>query len=105
MPRCTYMSTDWLLPVIQLWHMEWADLAHCINTHWGDGNREGGALEALNTLLGRRVKPALRPDFYPAQCLALDSLRGEVLDCFRCGQSVVLNLGVEVLTSTSVLIG
>ena len=78
-----YAAYDWLLPLVQLWHMMWADLARIIGTHWGTDNREGMTFQAASVLLERNVKRVLRPDFYPAQRLIFDTLRGEVLDCFR----------------------
>jgi hypothetical protein len=78
-----YAAYDWMLPLVQLWHMMWADLARIIGTHWGTDNREGSTLQVTNVLLGRNVKKVLRPDFYPAQKLVFDTLCAEVLDCFR----------------------
>lgn len=78
-----YSAYHWLLPLVQLWHMGWADLARIIGTHWGSNNREGSSIEAVNTVLGRNVRKILRPDYYPAQRLVFDNLRAEVLDCFR----------------------
>jgi len=79
-----YARYDWVLPLVQLWHMGWADLARIIATHWGKDNREGFTLQAMNVSLGRNVKKVLRPDYYPAQKLVFDTLYGEVIDCFRC---------------------
>jgi hypothetical protein len=75
---------NWILPVVQLWHMQWADLACCVNTHWGTNNREGTSLEVINVQLRRSVKPVLQPNFYSSQKLLFDTLRAEVLDCFWC---------------------
>jgi len=34
-------------------------------------------------LLGRKVKDVKCPDYYPAQCLIFDTLKAEVLDCWK----------------------
>ena len=82
-----YSQYNWVLPLIQLWHMGWADLEHILSTHWGpeSGDAAGdiSTLRAVNILLGRKVKDTKRPDYYPAQSLIFDSLKLEVLDCWR----------------------
>lgn len=79
-----YHRYGWVLPLIQLWHMGWADLEHVLNTHWG-GSHPGdlSGFCAMNILLGRKVKDTKRPDYYPAQHLVFDTLKAEVLDCWR----------------------
>ncbi|KAF7983685.1 hypothetical protein HWV62_19613 [Athelia sp. TMB] len=82
-----YSNYRWALPLIQLWHMGWADLERVIATHWGP--ETGAAMadlstfKAANVLLNRKVKNCKRPDYYPAQGLVFDTLRLEVLDCWK----------------------
>jgi len=79
-----YHQYGWLLPLIQLWHMGWADLEHVLKTHWG-GSASDDLLGfcATNILLGRKVKDTKRPDYYPAQHLIFDNLKAEILDCWK----------------------
>lgn len=82
-----HANYSWILPLIQLWHMGWADLERVITTHWGlktgDGVEDLSSFRAVNTLLGRKVKDETRPDYYPAQGLVFDNLRLEILDCWK----------------------
>jgi hypothetical protein len=79
-----YSSFSWVLPLVQLWHMGWADLARIIATHWGkEMTRDPSSLWHNSTLLGRKVKPVERPEYYPAQALVFDTLEADVLDCWR----------------------
>lgn len=77
----------WVLPLIQLWHMGWADLERILATHWGpessDAAGDISTFQAVNILLGRKVKNVKWPDYYPAQALIFDNLRIEILDCWR----------------------
>ncbi|KAG8723858.1 hypothetical protein FRC09_001437 [Ceratobasidium sp. 395] len=79
-----YSSFSWVLPLVQLWHMGWADLARIINTHWGiSASADPSSLWFNCSLLGRKVKPGVRPEYYPALALAVDTLEADVLDCWR----------------------
>lgn len=83
---CThgYPSFSWVLPLVQLWHMGWADLARILSTHWGQtASRDPSTLWHNSSLLGRKVKPADRPEYYPAQALVFETLEADVLDCWR----------------------
>lgn len=78
------LSFGWVLPLVQLWHMGWADLARILSTHWGrEMARDPSSLWHISTLLGRKVKPVDRPEYYPAQALVFDTLEADVLDCWR----------------------
>ncbi|GBE80138.1 hypothetical protein SCP_0213410 [Sparassis crispa] len=108
-----YSRHGWVLPLIQLWHMGWADLEHILSTHWGTSTADDlSSFRAANVLLGRKVKDQKRPDYYPTQHLVFDMLKAEILDCWRihlkaenlkeyfCSHSVVyeqlLKLAVEI---------
>ncbi|GJE89205.1 hypothetical protein PsYK624_053000 [Phanerochaete sordida] len=79
-----YSRLGWVLPLIQLWHMGWADLERVLKTHWGpDHSADPSTFAFMNELLGRKVKNVKRPDFYPAQGLVFDTLRADVLDVWR----------------------
>ncbi|GBE85253.1 hypothetical protein SCP_0704400 [Sparassis crispa] len=79
-----YSRHGWVLPLIQLWHMGWADLERVLNTHWGVSTADDlSSFRSANVLLGRKVKDQRRPDYYPTQRLIFDTLRAEVLDCWR----------------------
>ncbi|KAJ7119268.1 hypothetical protein C8R43DRAFT_1137151 [Mycena crocata] len=56
-----YARYGWVLPLIQLWHMGWADLERVLNTHWGRtaSNSETGDMSSfyfINTILKRKIK-------------------------------------------------
>ncbi|KAI0702349.1 hypothetical protein BC835DRAFT_1303523 [Cytidiella melzeri] len=81
-----YDRYGWVLPIIQLWHMGWADLERILATHWGP--KSGfedyiSTLACVNELLGCKVKNVKRPDYYPAQALVFDTLRVEIINCWR----------------------
>ncbi|PSS06894.1 hypothetical protein PHLCEN_2v3496 [Hermanssonia centrifuga] len=80
-----YSSYHWVLPLIQLWHMGWADLERILSTHWSKSNvvSDISSFCFVNEKLGRKVKNIKRPDFYPAQALVFDTLHAEVLDCWQ----------------------
>ncbi|KAG8793903.1 hypothetical protein FRC12_001205 [Ceratobasidium sp. 428] len=79
-----YPQFAWILPLVQLWHMGWADLARIINNFWGKpASSDPSSLWRNCELLGRKVKPGRRPDYYPAHALVLDTLEADVLDCWR----------------------
>ncbi|KAG8722535.1 hypothetical protein FRC09_006111 [Ceratobasidium sp. 395] len=64
--------------------MGWADLARIINTHWGKpASSDPSSLWYNCKLLGRKVKPETRPDYYPALALINDTLEADVLNCWR----------------------
>ncbi|KAI0082974.1 hypothetical protein BDY19DRAFT_901160 [Irpex rosettiformis] len=81
-----YDRYGWALPLIQLWHMGWADLERILATHWGLTNGSESDISTfsfINELLRRKVKNVRRPDYYPAQALVFDNLRMEVIDCWQ----------------------
>ncbi|KAI0693209.1 hypothetical protein BC835DRAFT_1491070 [Cytidiella melzeri] len=87
-----YHQYGWVLPLIQLWHMGWSDLERILDTHWGPKScskesevriEDVSTFSFVNELLGRKVKNMKRPDYYPAQALVFDTLRAEVLECWR----------------------
>lgn len=78
-----YSRYGWVLPLIQLWHMGWADLERILNTHWGKGAEDLSGFCGINELLSRKVKDEKRPDYYPALHLVFDTLRADVLACWR----------------------
>jgi len=79
-----YTRYGWVLPLIQLWHMGWADLECVLSTHWGASQANDlSTYHSTNILLGRKVRDVKWPDYYPAQCLVFDTLRAEVLDVWK----------------------
>lgn len=79
-----YARYGWVLPLIQLWHMGWADLERILATHWGSSDcSDISTFGFVNEHIARKVKNVKRPDFYPTQALVFDTLRAEVLDCWR----------------------
>ena len=82
-PHC-YSDYGWVVPLIQLWHMGWADLECVLSTHWGASQvNDLLTYHSTNILLGRKVKDVKRPDYYPVQHLVFDTLRAEVLDVWK----------------------
>lgn len=80
-----YSRYGWVLPLIQLWHMGWADLERILSTHWG-GNQAAGDISSYcftNLILKRNIKNTKRPDYYPTQGFIFDTLKAEILDCWR----------------------
>ncbi|CAK5263202.1 unnamed protein product, partial [Mycena citricolor] len=83
-----YSRYGWVLPLIQLWHMGWADLERILSTHWGQTytSAETGDMSSyyfINTILKRKIKNIKRPDYYPTQNFIFDTLRAEVIDCWK----------------------
>jgi hypothetical protein len=84
-----YSRYGWVLPLIQLWHMGWADLERVLSTHWGKtsgNNGEHGDMSSFyftNVILKRKIKDVKRPDFYPTQAFIFDNLKVEILDCWK----------------------
>ncbi|KIP02292.1 hypothetical protein PHLGIDRAFT_79355, partial [Phlebiopsis gigantea 11061_1 CR5-6] len=78
-----YNRYEWVLPLIQLWHMGWSDLERILDTHWGKDITDVSTLAFVNETLGRKVKNVKRPDFYSAQSLVMDNLRAEVGNLWR----------------------
>ncbi|KAK6987697.1 hypothetical protein R3P38DRAFT_2805605 [Favolaschia claudopus] len=83
-----YSRYGWVLPLIQLWHMGWADLERIPSTHWGRtaSNAEMGDMSSfyfINTILKRKIKDVKRPDYYPTQNFIFDTLKAEIIDCWK----------------------
>ncbi|KAJ7083313.1 hypothetical protein B0H15DRAFT_952006 [Mycena belliarum] len=83
-----YARYGWVMPLIQLWHMGWADLERILSTHWGRTatNSETGDMSSfyfINTILKRKIKDVKRPDYYPTQNFIFDTLRAEIIDCWK----------------------
>ncbi|EJD50314.1 hypothetical protein AURDEDRAFT_160846 [Auricularia subglabra TFB-10046 SS5] len=78
-----YPALRWVLTLVLVWHMGWADLARVIHTHYGKGAAgDPSALHHVNVILKRRVKDEDRPDFYPALRLVSELLKADTLDCW-----------------------
>ncbi|KAJ7715203.1 hypothetical protein B0H16DRAFT_1340149 [Mycena metata] len=83
-----YSRYGWVLPLIQLWHMGWADLERILSTHWGRTatNSETGDMSSfyfINTILKRKIKDVKRPDYYPTQNFIFNTLKAEIIDCWK----------------------
>ncbi|KAJ6478102.1 hypothetical protein C8R47DRAFT_1051332 [Mycena vitilis] len=83
-----YARYGWVMPLIQLWHMGWADLERILSTHWGktatNSEREDmSSFYFINTILKRKIKDVKRPDYYPTQNFIFDTLRAEIIDCWK----------------------
>ncbi|KAI0038909.1 hypothetical protein FA95DRAFT_1550988 [Auriscalpium vulgare] len=79
-----YARYGWVLPLIQLWHMGWADLERVLSTHWGKSQASDvSTFKSTNIVMGRKVQNVKRPDYYPAQHLVFDNLKVEILECWR----------------------
>jgi hypothetical protein len=95
-----YARYGWVLPLIQLWHMGWADLERVLSTHWGQtaSNSELGDMSSfyfINTILKRKIKDVKRPDYYPTQNFIFDTLKVEIINCWK---SVVSFFCIQILT-------
>ncbi|KAJ7588078.1 hypothetical protein C8J56DRAFT_785967 [Mycena floridula] len=79
-----YHKYGWLIPLIQLWHMGWADLERILNTHWGKAeNNDPSSFWFVNHLLKRKIKDQKRPDYYPTQKFIFENLEAEVMGLWR----------------------
>lgn len=90
----------WILPLVQIWHMGWADLERILDTHWGN-DKDSASYKLANAWLEGDVKNAKRPDYYPAQRLVFDTLKADVIECFRYGG---LYARIQQLISCSILL-
>lgn len=79
-----YDRHDWVLPIIQLWHMKWA-LQKCIfRLHWAD--KVGKTIFGLRhdaELFSRGKFNPVKCDFYPAHHILKDQFDALVLDALR----------------------
>lgn len=82
-----YSRYGWVLPLIQLWHMGWADLERVLSTHWGKpSDIQHGDMSTFyftNIILRRKIKDSARPDYYPTQGFIFDNLMVEIMDCWK----------------------
>ncbi|KZV86744.1 hypothetical protein EXIGLDRAFT_621471 [Exidia glandulosa HHB12029] len=78
-----YAALKWIIPLVLVWHMGWADLARVISTHYGrNAAGDPSTFKHVNVLLKRRVKDEDRPDFYPALKLVSETLKADTLNCW-----------------------
>ncbi|QRV85550.1 transmembrane protein [Ceratobasidium sp. AG-Ba] len=65
-----YSAFKWVIPLVQLWHMGWADLSRILATFWGKSmSKDPSTLWHNSHQLHRNLKPQDRPEYYPTQQL------------------------------------
>ncbi|KAJ7448749.1 hypothetical protein FB451DRAFT_1187568 [Mycena latifolia] len=99
-----YSRYGWVLPLIQLWHMGWADLERVLSTHWGrTALGDMSSFYFINTILKRTIKDVKRPDYYPTQNFVFDTvyLKTDNLDAYFTANPVeiedLLKLGKQLV--------
>ncbi|KZV86613.1 hypothetical protein EXIGLDRAFT_840603 [Exidia glandulosa HHB12029] len=78
-----YAQYDWVYPLVQLWHMGWADMARVLKTHWGADESDESGFNAIIQAIGSKVKKKDRPDHRPTLRLMTQTLHGDILSCWR----------------------
>ncbi|KIO29718.1 hypothetical protein M407DRAFT_226543, partial [Tulasnella calospora MUT 4182] len=73
----------WVVPTIQLWHMQWAHLKAIFRCHWFSGGGKGAfGIRSEAERLRRKINPT-KCDFYPSHRFLELSFEAHVLDCVR----------------------
>ena len=81
-----FQSLELLVPILQLWHLEWTDLSRIYEIHWGDylSADDPGTLRNSAVEIGRKEPANLtKVDYYPHMQLAYLILNIRMLDCGR----------------------
>ncbi|KIY52248.1 hypothetical protein FISHEDRAFT_35605 [Fistulina hepatica ATCC 64428] len=82
--RTPHNRHEWVLPVIQLWHLKWNWQKAIVKLHWfkETGSRTFGLHHDADLLQRRNYNPD-RCDFYPTHHLLEDTFDAHVLDILR----------------------
>jgi len=81
-----FQSLALLVPLLELWHLEWTDLSRIYETHWGNylSADDPGTLWNSAAEIGRKEPAKLnKVDYYPYMQLAYLVLDARMLDCWR----------------------
>jgi hypothetical protein len=81
-----FQSLELLVPILELWHLEWTDLSRIYEIHWGDhlSSDDPGTLRNSAAEIGRKEPANLsKVDYYPYMQLAYLVLDVRMLDCWR----------------------
>lgn len=81
-----YDRHDWVLPIIQLWHMKWNFQKAIFRLHWQEGTgRDIFGLYSYHDceILGREKFNPVKCDFYPAHHILEDRFEALLLEALR----------------------
>jgi len=81
-----FQSLELLIPILELWHLEWTDLSWIYEIHWGNylSADDPGTLRNSAAEIGRKEPANLtKVDYYPYMQLAYLILDIQMLDCWR----------------------
>jgi hypothetical protein len=81
-----FQSLELLVLILELWHLEWTDLSHIYEIHWGDhlSSDNPGTLQNGAAKIERKEPANLnKVDYYPYMQLAYLVLVVSMLDCWR----------------------
>lgn len=81
-----FQSLELLVPILELWHLEWTDLSRIYEIHWGNylSADDPGTLRNSAAEIGRKEPANLtKVDYYPYMQLAYLILDIRMLDCWR----------------------
>jgi hypothetical protein len=79
-------SLELLVPMLELWHLEWTDLSRLFEVHWGHylSSDDPGTMRNSAAEIGRKEPANLsKVDYYPYMQLAYLILDVRLLDCWR----------------------
>ena len=79
-------SLELLVPMLELWHLEWTDLSRLFEVHWGHylSSDDPGTMRNSAAEIGRKEPANLsKVDYYPYMQLAYLILDIRLLDCWR----------------------
>ena|ERR1700691_2336836 len=82
----SFQCSELLVPILELWHLEWTELSRIYETHWGDylSSDDPGTLRNSAAEIGRKEPTNLnKVDYYPYMQLAYLILDIRMLDCWR----------------------
>ena len=81
-----FQSLALLIPLLELWHLEWTNLSRIYETHWGNylSTDDPGTLQNSAADIGHKEPAKLnKVDYYPHMQLAYLVLDGRMLNCWR----------------------
>jgi hypothetical protein len=80
-----FLTYQWLVPMLELWHTKWTDLSRVSETHWGPtSTKDPSTLWHSASAINRKTPANLKKvDFYPTAATIDVVLKARVLDCWR----------------------
>lgn len=80
-----YDRMEWLVPVLQLWHMKWTALGRIVNNWWGSATSpDASCLGNSAKVAGKKTPSNLKkPDFHSGMEMVFLVGEARMLDCWR----------------------